>query len=468
MKTGPEGKAARTGDGVPPPAAAGGMVEVLIDFISFLRNRGSRVSLSETLDALKVLSFTGYGDREAMKFSLAAVLAKSVEEEEIFHACFDRYFSTRPLSLLDLSLGRERLLRPETGLSPLSRMLLEGDRMAAAKTLKEAVRAMLPSGPQYAFQQALLVRRILEGMGMEALNGDIAMLSMAGSPMSGSTANALRAAGEELEAWVEEQVRRFFEFRGNRPAEEERRYRSVALSRLDERQMDAMKGIIRRIVKRLNDIYWRRRRSWRRGGLDFRRTLRRSVPYGGVPFDVAWKKKKREKADMMVLCDVSQSVRTVVRFFLLFLYSLNEELVRIRSFVFCSNLVEASPVFERYSPEEAIDRIQSGEGLDIRLSRTDYGQALRDFQACGLKAVTRRTTVIILGDGRSNFYDPEAGILREIRDRAKRLIWLNPETRTFWGTGDSAMKQYLPCCTFARECNTLGHLEGVVHYLLKQ
>jgi uncharacterized protein with von Willebrand factor type A (vWA) domain len=444
------------------------MAEVLLDFISFLRNRGSRVSLSETLDALKVLSFTGYGDREAMKFSLAAVLAKSVEEEEIFQVCFDRYFSARPLSLQDLSRGKESLLRPEAGLSPLTRMLLEGDRMAAAKALRETIRAMLPNGLRYPVQQTVLVRRILEGMGLETLNGDIAMLSMAGSPMSGSTANALREAREELEAWAGEQVRRFFEFQGTRPAEEESRYRSMGLSRLDERQMDAMKGIIRRIVKRLNDIYWRRRKSWRRGGLDFRRTLRRSVPYGGVPFDVAWKKRKKEKADMMVLCDVSQSVRTVVRFFLLFLYSLNEELVRIRSFIFCSNLLEVSPLFDRCPPEEAIDRIQSGDGLDIRLGRTDYGQAFRDFKTSGMKTVTRKTTVIVLGDGRSNFYDPEAGILREIRDRAKRLIWLNPETRPFWGTGDSAMKQYLPCCTFVKECNTLGHLEGMVHYLLKK
>ncbi|MDD5476315.1 MAG: VWA domain-containing protein, partial [Syntrophales bacterium] len=303
--------------------------------------------------------------------------------------------------------------------------------------------------------------------GMESLDGDIAMLSMAGSPLSGSEASGLREAREELLAYTRDYVKTFFEFSVKTPGEDPNRQRNFRLAQLDDREMEVLKGIVKRIVRRLNDLYWRKRRSWSRGHLDFRKTQRRSVPFGGIPFHVSWKHKKRDRTDMMVLCDISQSVRTVVRFFLLFLYGLNEELVKIRTFVFCSNLVEAGDLFEGFSPEEGIERIQSGDELDISLGRTDYGQAFRDFKALALNSVTRKTTIIILGDARSNFYEPEAGILKEIHGRARRLIWLNPEIRPLWGSGDSAMKQYLPCCTFVKECNTLAHLEGIVHSLLK-
>jgi len=453
--------------GRPPGEPGRGPEDALLGFISLLRKSGVRISLSETLDALEAVSFAGYDDRDTLRYALAAALAKSPDEEALFQLCFDRYFSR--LTVFPPA-GAVKTGTPGSGvegLSPLSRMLLEGDGGVLARRLQETARSLSLDGARYPVNEAVVVRRILSGLGMEGLDGDITMLSMAGSPLSGSVATGLKESREQLVAFTRDYVKTILQFAGKSPAEDLNRYRSVGLTRLDEREIETLKAVVRRIVRRLNDIYWRRRRGWSRGRLDFRKTQRRSIPYGGIPFDVSWKRKKKDRADMMVLCDISQSVRTVVRFFLLFLYSLNEELVRIRTFVFCSNLVEASDIFERCSPEEAVDRIQSGQDLDIRLSRTDYGQAFRDFKACALGAVTRKTTVIILGDGRSNFYDPEPGILREIHDRAKRLIWLNPETRPFWGTGDSAMKAYLSSCSLVRECNTLGHLEGIVHTLLK-
>ena len=124
-------------------------------------------------------------------------------------------------------------------------------------------------------------------------------------------------------------------------------------------------------------------------------------------------------------------------------------------------------MFDEYSVEEAVAKIDTGTGLDIIMGRTDYGGALLDFKENGLDAVTNKTTVLILGDARNNYGDPRTEILREIKERSRRLIWLNPESEPFWGTGDSEMKKYLPHCHLVRKCNTLNHLERLVEVLMR-
>jgi uncharacterized protein with von Willebrand factor type A (vWA) domain len=169
----------------------------------------------------------------------------------------------------------------------------------------------------------------------------------------------------------------------------------------------------------------------------------------------------------MAICDVSRSVRYVSRFFLLFLYSLNEVVSRIRTFAFCSNLVEVSYIFEEYPLDEAIARLDTGTGVPISVGLTDYARALTDFKDHYLQNVTRRTVVFVLGDARNNYDDPRADLLKLVARKCRRIIWLNPEAPGLWGTGDSVMPAYLPHCSLARECNTLSHLEGVAGILLK-
>jgi len=224
--------------------------------------------------------------------------------------------------------------------------------------------------------------------------------------------------------------------------------------------------IIQRMVKRLNDIHSRRRKASRRGQLDFKKTLRRNITYQGFLFDPKWKRRKIERPDLVVLCDISRSVMRTVRFLLLFLYGLNKAIIRIRTFAFCSNLVEITSIFDEYPVGVAVEKIRLGADLPILMGRTDYDQSFRDFKANHLDSVTRKTTVIILGDARNNYAEAQTGILKAMYERSKRLIWLNPETPSFWGTGDSEMKKYAPFCSVVKECNTLHHLEGVVTSLV--
>lgn len=190
------------------------------------------------------------------------------------------------------------------------------------------------------------------------------------------------------------------------------------------------------------------------------------MDYDGLLFDIKWKKKKIDRPDIVAICDVSSSVSAVARFLLLFLYSLNRALAKIRTFIFCSNLVEVSHVFDQYPVDDAVAKLHSGHGLGVILGPTDYGQAFRDFEKGWSNIVTGNTTVLILGDARNNFCPPETGILRSIQQRCKRLIWLNPEPVSYWGSGDSEMNKYLPFCHLARVCNTVSHLERAVDSIL--
>jgi uncharacterized protein with von Willebrand factor type A (vWA) domain len=166
---------------------------------------------------------------------------------------------------------------------------------------------------------------------------------------------------------------------------------------------------------------------------------------------------------VMVLCDVSGSVAAMAQFLLMFLYALHEALADIRGFAFASSLIEVSDILESEPIETAIAKIMQTIGY----GSSNYGNSLADFEDGWGRYVTNKTTLIILGDARGNRADPRIDIFQAITARAKRVIWLNPEYRTAWGTGDSDMLRYRPFCHVATVCNTLRHLERVVTDILK-
>ncbi|NPU84301.1 MAG: VWA domain-containing protein [Syntrophaceae bacterium] len=444
------------------------MDRVLEDFVTALRLSGVRISVAETLDACSAAALVGYGNRLLLKDSLGAALAKSGHEKDLFSDTFDRFFSdftcTAALPERDDGVDREATL-PE---DPLSRMLLQGDQASLAAALQEAARAADIRAIRLPTQRSLYTVRILNALGIDGLDSTIRTFSGAGSGGPLAQADALQAARQELVDNVRQYVERQLDLYGRGIVNEylEEALRKTRLSHLEQRHFEKMGELIQRLVKRLNDIHSRRRKAARRGHLDFKRTLRHNVPYGGFIFDPKWKQRKVNRPDVLVICDISRSMMRLVRFFLLFLYGLNEEILRIRTFVFCSNLIDVSDVFERYPVEVAVDRLQQGTDLPIVMGLTDYARSLDDFRLQYLNLVTRRTTVLFLGDGRNNNADPGTHVLRDIYQRCKRLVWLNPEPRPFWGTGDSEMKRFLPYCHAARECNTLDHLERVIGSLL--
>jgi uncharacterized protein with von Willebrand factor type A (vWA) domain len=218
-------------------------------------------------------------------------------------------------------------------------------------------------------------------------------------------------------------------------------------------------------VDHLAEVLLRRfrrpRRHRRRGRLDVSRTLRRSLGTSGVPIAPAWKWRDRRPPRLVVLCDISDSVRAVSGFFLRLVHALASRWQRVDSFVFVADVGETTALFRRHDAGRAIARVLAGDVISPWAS-SDYGRALDRFVQRSLGRITRRTTVIVLGDARSNQQPPRAHLLALVRRRAERVLWLNPEPRAAWGWGDSAMPAYEPSCDRVLAVWNLASLRAAV------
>jgi uncharacterized protein with von Willebrand factor type A (vWA) domain len=442
---------------------------ILENFIATLRRSGVRVSVAETMDALHAVELSGYTDRQVIKDFLSASLAKSLREKEIFEVCFTHFFAAQGISG-DGFLGENEASPPMVqGAAFLTQAFLTGDGGGLALAFNEAAGRADVRSIQSPTQRGLYMQRLFREIGLEALNRDIQILAEEGGFQALAQARFLEAMRDNLIERAKNLIERYLELYAGKRSDEmfERYMRNASISALEERDLARIHTLVQKIVKQLKDRSSRRQKAARKGHLDFKKTLRQSITCGGLPFDVRWKSKKIDRPEIVAICDVSRSVSNVVRFFLLLLYSLNEVISKIRSFIFCSNLIEVSSLFEKYQLSEALARIKSGTDLPILMNRTDYGISFLDFREQYSDCLTKKATVIILGDARNNYWNPRTEVLRFISERCKRLIWLNPETPSLWGSGDSDMDTYLPYCTIARECSTLRHLEKVVEYLLR-
>ena len=224
-----------------------------------------------------------------------------------------------------------------------------------------------------------------------------------------------------------------------------------------------MQALVKKMAKRLADRYSRRRNRAKRGHMDIRRTLRKSMPYGGMPFEVIWKTEKIDKPSIVCICDVSKSVAAAAQFLLTFLYSLNEVVDRMDAYAFSGRLISVNDILDDEHVDKAIFEVLKRIGFQ----QTDYGKSLEDFCENHLDHIDRHTTVIFLGDGRSNYADPRLDLMATIHNRARSVIWLNPEPESYWTQGDSVMYRYERFCHVAKTCNTLGQLERIIEDVLR-
>jgi len=450
------------------------MRENLHRFFRAARGAGVRVSPAESIDAMRAVAQVGLSNRGILRDTLLLTLAKSQDEKLALGDCFDLFFSQpelkEPSSATDERDAPQDARQPaapggasETnggqsaeGLGPLAQMLLSQDRNAIAAAIANAAGAASLSDIRYSTQRGIFSGRILDAMGLQRLRDDLDELT-ATNP---SLAERLRTALDGLREAVRDTVSQGLVLYAREEAENLRNeiLRNAPLARIEPRQVEQMRALIRQIARRLRERYSKPRKRQRRGHLDVRRTLRRNAAWGGVPFLTAWKRKHRDRPKIVALCDVSGSVARVSDFFLLLIHSLHEVVDDVRSFAFSSNLTEVSNILESKSPEAAMAEIMSKVGF----GSSDYGSSLEDFEKEWMSTLTPQTTVIVLGDARSNNLDPRADILRRISERSKRLVWLNPEGRMTWGFGDSEMLRYATFCSVVRQCATAQQLERAV------
>jgi uncharacterized protein len=438
-------------------------------FFRAARGAGVRISPAESIDAMRAVASVGVADRNLLRDTFLLTLAKSADEKRALGDCFDLFFAPpRPLQPAnDASSANDAPSPPESSaemaeaasansLGPLAQMLLNPDPSAIAAAIATASSAAALSEIRYFTQRGLFSSRILDLMGIQRLRDDLDDLT-ASNP---ALAEQLAAATDALRDNVRDAVSQALLLFGREEAENLRNeiLRNAPLARIEPRQVEQMRALIRQIARRLQERYSKPRKRQRRGHLDVRRTIRRNAAWGGIPFLTAWKRRHRDKPKIVALCDVSGSVARVSDFFLLLIHSLHEVVSDVRSFAFSGHLIEVSEILESNDPEAAMQEIMSKVGF----GSSDYGRSLVDFERQWMDSVTPQTTVIVLGDARSNNLDPRADILRRISERCKRLVWLNPEGRISWGFGDSEMPRYQTFCTLTRQCATAQQLERAV------
>ncbi|MDP6567235.1 MAG: VWA domain-containing protein [Alphaproteobacteria bacterium] len=448
------------------------MQRTLENFFRALRAAEIRVSPAESIDAHRTVELVGYGDRQFLKDSLCVALAKTPEEVASFDDCFEMFFQRQEFEAPDDGAGGDGDL-PEgdddaaADLSdlPLAEMVMSGDGAGLAAEMEQAANRVGAAEIRFFTQRGYFARRILDEMGLRDLERLIAELRRGDDESDAALGQRLeqgrRYLLEESRQYVERQYELYARANGENLRDEF--LMETRLSNLEQRDFDRMHRIVRRMAKRLATRYSRRRKHSKRGQLDIRRTLRRNMPHDGIPFDVVWKYTKIERPRIVVICDVSRSVAAAARFLLLFLYSLNEVVERLQAYAFSDRLIDVGDILEHKDVDEAIPEIM----VKIGFRPTDYGQALDDYEEGFMDELDRHTTVIILGDGRSNFTDPRIDIMRRLHDRSRSVIWLNPEPESFWGTGDSEMPRYRPFCHVAKTCSTVVHLERVIDDILK-
>ncbi|GLH79118.1 hypothetical protein SSBR45G_40270 [Bradyrhizobium sp. SSBR45G] len=449
------------------------MQENLHRFFRAARGAGVHVSPAESIDAMRAVASVGFADRTVLRDSLLLTLAKSEDEKKALGACFDLFFAhVDPTQSEAHDEAQQDAAQnategaPQTAqnageqtnaeLGPLAQMLLAQNTADISAAIANASSAVGLSEIRYFTQRGLFSSRMLEAMGIQRLRDDLDALA----DSNPAQAERLQAGLDGLRDTVRDAVAQALALYGREETENLRHeiLRNAQLSRIEPRQVAEMRALIRQIARRLRERYSKPRKRQRRGHLDVRRTLRRNAAWGSVPFLTAWKRRHRDRPRIVALCDVSGSVARVSDFFLLLIHSLHDVVSDVRSFAFSGHLIEVSEILEQKSAEEAMAEIMDKVGF----GSSDYGSSLVDFEKQFMAAVTPQTTVIVLGDARSNKLDPRADILKAISERAKRVVWLNPEGRMTWGWGDSEMPRYQTFCNVARPCATAQQLERAV------
>ncbi|HEX2561747.1 vWA domain-containing protein [Phenylobacterium sp.] len=450
------------------------MQRSLEEFIRALRAADVRVSPVEAIDAHRAVASVGFADRTLLKDALCATLAKSADEVDRFDSTFEMFFKRDNFMSAPQPEGREGggehsdQLPEEVQGSPLAQMLLLGDAAGLAAAMEEAAQRANVNEIRLSTQRSRMTRRLLDEMGLAEIERIISAAKRLQTEQGDGLAKRLeeRRKGLMAEAtrFVERQHELYAAGSGQKMREELLARKALnSEGGIDPVDQMMMQALVKKMAKRLADRYSRRRNRAKKGHLDVRRTLRRSMGYGGVPFEIVWKREKIEKPSIVAICDVSKSVAAAAQFLLTFLYSLNEVVDRLDSYAFSGRLVPVDDILNDYGVDGAILEVLKRIGFQ----QTDYGKSLEDFCDNHLDRLDRHTTVIFLGDGRSNFADPRLDLMHTIQQRVRSVIWLNPEPEAYWGQGDSVMHRYERFCHVAKTCNTLADLERIIEDVLR-
>ncbi|NEW42350.1 VWA domain-containing protein [Nocardia cyriacigeorgica] len=455
-----------------------GIAGHLVDFVEALRARGVPVGPSETVDAGRVLTVLDLMDRESVREGLACALLRRTTHRTTYDGLFDLWFpvaiGARTDSVDDVEIPRtpSGSVDIEALREMLAELLTEEGSAAqleslAGQMVEELGQYQSARGPSFSTYQALkevqpqtLLAKILAGLARPDASAF-------------DTEVARRAARQRIDgfrATVDAETRRRVAERIGRERVASygvaRQAEEVDFLRASESELAELRRSTQRLARILASRLAVRRKHSRRGEIDLRRTLRKSMSTGGVPIDLVSRKPRPGRPELVLLCDVSGSVAGFSNFTLLLVSALREQFSRVRIFAFVDQTDEVTRFFDaRTQLDEAMKRVFTEADVAGFDGHSDYGSALAGFAEKWPDAVTSRSSLLILGDARTNYRDPELETLRRLVEVAKHAHWLNPEPTTQWGSGDSAADKYQQVIEM-HECRSAAQLTAVVSRLL--
>ncbi len=468
------------------PLAPHGLPGHLVGFVEALRGQGISVGPSETVDAGRVMATLGLGDREVLREGIACAVLRQPDHRDTYDALFDLWWP--------VALGARAVVTEESDTDPhmqlpaddveaMRQMLLDlltenrdladlDERLVSmiARIVQSYGRYSSSRGPSYSSYQALKAMALdqLEG---RLLAGLLAPYGDEPTPTQEQIAKAIAAQKiSQLRRMVDAETKR-------RTAEQLGREHvqmygipqlseNVEFLRASGDQLRQMRRVVAPLARTLATRLAARRRRARAGSIDLRKTLRKSMSTGGVPIDVVLRKPRPARPELVVLCDVSGSVAGFSHFTLLLVHALRQQFSRVRVFAFIDTTDEVTHLF---GPDAdlavAIQRITREAGVYTRDGHSDYGNAFSSFLTAHPDVLSPRSSLLVLGDGRTNYRDPATDVLAHMVTASRHAHWLNPEPKHLWGSGDSAVPRYQEVIAM-HECRSARQLAVVIDQLL--
>ena len=457
------------------------MEERIIKFIAALRAGGVRVSLAESADAFRAVESLGVQNREAFRLSLRTTLVKDAGSLPAFDELFPLFFDTAaapPMQDLteDMTPEEAQMLAQalrmfNEKLREMMERLLRGEELSEDELRQLGQMVGLNRQDDLRYQD-WMTRRMLRALQFnevrDALQEMMEMLQQMG--MNKQRLEQLREMIQANQAALAEQMR---QYAGQRIADnmseqppdqaDADQLMQKPFGALSDREMEILRREVRRLANRLRSRIALRQKRAKNGQLDAKATIRANLKHGGVPVEIHHRD-HRLKPKLVVICDISTSMRHCSELMLSLVYQLQDLVIKTHAFAFIDHLEYITPDFQGRDANAAIDHVL--ERMPPGYYSTDLGYALENFAAGYLDTIDRRTTLIMVGDGRNNYNDPRLALFQRMARRSRRAVWINPEPPMLWGTGDSDMLQYAPLCHSVAVAATLADLAGAVDEML--
>jgi len=456
------------------------MDQRIAQFIAALRASGVRISLAESADAFQAIDQMGVIDKDAFRISMRTTLVKEQKDLETFEKLFPLFFqSSAPPPMMDATKGMspqdaqmlaQALKQFTEQMRQMMEKLMKGQPLSQQE-MNQLDQMMNMEGMNDMRYQNWLARQMEEAMKFkevrQAMEELMKMLQQMG--MNRQQVDRLREMMQANQQAMQEQLKQhageaIAQNMAKKPREQDA---DGALNRpfraLSEEDMQFLRKEVQRLAAALRTRLALRLRRAKSGQLDSKGTLRTNMKHDGVPI-VLKHRDHVQKPKVVVICDISTSMRYTSELMLSLLYAIQDQISKTHAFAFIDHLEYISPHFAGRDPSDAVREIlyemPSGH------YNTDLGKSLDDLNREYLDTVDHRSTVIFVGDGRNNFNDPRLDLFLRLVRRSRATIWLNPEPAGLWGTGDSDMLKYAPHCGRIFQVGNLAQLADAVDQLL--